>query len=92
VRATDLDVFGHVNNASHWPILEEVLDDPSFARVGRAEIEYLVPIDRATPVELLVADIAATSDAGTGAWLVGDGRVHTAARWIGADRSSERPS
>jgi acyl-ACP thioesterase len=85
VRATDLDVFGHVNNASHWPILEEVLAGPSFDRVGRAEIEYLAPIDRSTPVELLVAPL----DAGVGAWLTADGRVHTAARWIA---SADRPS
>ena len=51
VRATDLDVFGHVNNASHWPILEEVLAGPSFDRVGVAEIEYLVPVEPLTPVE-----------------------------------------
>ena len=85
VRATDLDVFGHVNNDSHWPILEEVLAGPSFDRVGRAEIEYLAPIDRSTPVELLVAPL----DAGVGAWLTADGRVHTAARWIA---SADRPS
>ena len=79
VRATDLDVFGHVNNASHWPILEEVLDDPSFDRVGRAEIEYLVPIERTTAVTL---HVAADGIDGVGAWLVADGRVHTAARWV----------
>jgi acyl-ACP thioesterase len=81
VRATDLDVFGHVNNASHWPILEEVLAGPSWARVGRAEIEYLVPIDRTTPVDLLVS----RSAGGVDAWLVAAGRVHTAARWRDAD-------
>ena len=85
VRATDLDVFGHVNNASHWPILEEVLAEPSFDRVGRAEIEYLAPIDRRTRVQLHVA----RDPHGVGAWLVADGRVHTAARWRDPE---DRPS
>ncbi|MET0580282.1 MAG: acyl-ACP thioesterase domain-containing protein [Ilumatobacteraceae bacterium] len=88
VRATDLDVFGHVNNASHWPILEEVLAGPSFDRVGTAEIEYLAPIDRQTPTQLHVARDGA--DAGVGAWLVADGRVHTAARWRPASGASVR--
>ena len=49
VRAVDLDVFDHVNNASHWPILEEVIAGPALDRVGVAEIEYLVPVDRRHP-------------------------------------------
>ena len=75
VRAVDLDVFDHVNNASHWPILEEVLAGPAFDRVGVAEIEYLVPVDRRHAGRAA----RATVDAGeVGAWLVADGRVHTA--------------
>ena len=77
VRAVDLDVFDHVNNASHWPALEEVMAGTGTDRVGVAEIEYLLPVDIDTPVELRAA---VTAD-GAGAWLVAGGRVHTALRW-----------
>lgn len=78
VRAVDLDVFAHVNNASHWPILEEALAGASpFDRTGIAEMEYLVPVDADSPVELRVVRTTDRTDA----WLVADDRVHTAARW-----------
>jgi acyl-ACP thioesterase len=38
-RAADLDVAGHVNNATYWEIIEERLD-PDLARGLDAEIEY----------------------------------------------------
>lgn len=83
VRAVDLDVFDHVNNASHWPALEEVMAGTSTDRAGVAEIEYLVPVDVDTRVELR----AAVAAAGVWAWLVADGRVHTASRWRPAGES-----
>ncbi len=78
VRTVDLDVFGHVNNASHWPIVEDVVVTAGAGRVGVAEIEYLAPIDLGTPVELLVAGAPGGCH---DAWLVAAGRVHTAGRW-----------
>ena len=76
VRAVDLDPLDHVNNASQWAILEEVLPaGPTGA--GTAELEHVLPIDAGTPVELHVA----AEDGSTSAWLVAGGRVHTAARW-----------
>jgi acyl-ACP thioesterase len=77
IRTVDLDVFDHVNNASHWPILEAVLTGPAVTRIGVAEMEYLVPVDLDTPVELHTV----ATDGHAGAWLVADGRVHTASRW-----------
>ena len=77
IRAVDLDVFDHVNNASHWPILEELLTGPEVDRVGVAEMEYLVPVDLDTPVELHTAIAPGTA----GAWLVAGDRVDTASRW-----------
>ena len=77
VRTVDLDVFDHVNNASHWPILETVLVRSDADRIGVAEMEYLVPVDLDTPVDLHT--VAADGDAA--AWLVAAGRVHTASRW-----------
>ena len=77
LRTVDLDVFDHVNNASHWPILETVLVRSDVDRIGVAEMEYLVPVDLDTPVDLHT--VAADGDAA--AWLVAGGRVHTASRW-----------
>jgi acyl-ACP thioesterase len=75
VRAVDLDPLEHVNNASQWAILEEVL--PAGRGAGVAELEHILPIEAWTPVDLHIDGDGAT----TWAWLVADGRVHTAARW-----------
>jgi acyl-ACP thioesterase len=84
VRAVDLDPLEHVNNASQWAILEEVL--PTGGRAGTAELEHVLPIDAGTAVELHVAD----EDGATSAWLVAGGRVHTAARWYRAAHAARR--
>ncbi len=76
VRRVDLDPFDHVNNAVHWAVFEEIGSWREAGRVGTAEIEFLVPIDIDTAVEI--------RSAGTDAWLVADGRVHTAYRWTPA--------
>ena len=75
VRAVDIDPLDHVNNASQWAILEEVLS--AGPRSGTAELEHVLPIDAGTPVELHVA----AEDGSTWAWLVAGGRVHAAARY-----------
>jgi acyl-ACP thioesterase len=77
VRVVDLDVYDHVNNASHWPILEAALAGPHVDRIGVAEMEYLLPVDLDTPVDLHTF----ATDGHAGAWLVSGGRVHTASRW-----------
>ncbi len=71
VRRVDLDPFHHVNNAVHLAVLEELVDG---SRAGCAEVEFLLPVDLGTPVEIV-------SD-GTAAWLVADQRVHSAFRWM----------
>lgn len=43
VRATDLDILDHMNNAAYWHAVEEVLPDPL---PREAEIEYRVPVNR----------------------------------------------
>ena len=73
VRAVDLDVLRHVNNASQWPIVEELVVDLA-DRTGVGELEFLRPVDRGGDVQLHLSG-------GTGAWLVVDGAVHSAARW-----------
>ncbi|NNE10651.1 MAG: hypothetical protein HKN41_00215 [Ilumatobacter sp.] len=70
-RVTDLDPFGHVNNAAQWAMLIELLG--CGAAVGTFEIEYICPVDIDDRLSLVVD--------GTMAWLVADGSPRTAFRW-----------
>jgi acyl-ACP thioesterase len=79
IRRTDLDPFDHVNNAANWSFLEEVIEGgPAAGRVGRAEMEFLAPVEFGAQVELQV-DSDSTSACST--WLVVDDAVHSAARF-----------
>ncbi|MGZ4150491.1 MAG: acyl-[acyl-carrier-protein] thioesterase [Actinomycetota bacterium] len=54
LRATDLDVLGHVNTAVYWAPVEEVLARlANRRRVVRAEIEFRGGIEPGDPVELV---------------------------------------
>jgi acyl-ACP thioesterase len=57
VRATDVDLHGHVNNAVYWQALEHVLSDdgPDPRRPLRARLEFREPIDLGDELELVVA-------------------------------------
>ncbi len=79
IRVVDLDPLRHVNNAVHWAIVEESL--PPRSRRGRAEIEYLRPIDAGTTVALATVDDGETRSS----WLIDGDRVLTAARWVPAE-------
>lgn len=83
VRRTDVDPFGHVNNAATWSFLEEAAELDDCERTGRAELEYLQPIEHGTgdPGIIKVLDGRATTT-----WLVADGAVLAAARWSPAER------
>ncbi len=70
-RSTDLDPFGHVNNAAQWAVMEALLSRVGAPRRGVGEIEFLAP--SGLRHELLVD--------GTEAWLVVDGVTTTALRW-----------
>ncbi len=58
LRATDVDLHGHVNNAVHWQAVEETLRANGIdAREPLvAELDYRDPIDRGDPLELAVED------------------------------------
>lgn len=61
LRTTDLDVHGHVNNATYWQAVEDVLLGPG--RVDstaplRAELEYREPIDVGDELEIATFDDA----------------------------------
>lgn len=51
LRAADVDILGHVNNAAYWAAVEELLDAPT----RRAVLEYRRPLDLGDRVELLRA-------------------------------------
>jgi acyl-ACP thioesterase len=57
LRATDVDVHGHVNNAVHWQAVEHALALHRFdpARPLVAELDYRDPIDLGDEVELVSA-------------------------------------
>lgn len=69
-RATDLDVFGHVNNANYWaPVEEWLAGDGRGRRIAHAVLEFGAGIDPGEPTTI-AAD--ATDDATTLWYLVGD--------------------
>jgi acyl-ACP thioesterase len=56
VRATDVDLHGHVNNTVYWQAVEHVLLDgvPDPSRPLRARLEFREPIDLGEGLELVV--------------------------------------
>jgi acyl-ACP thioesterase len=90
LRRVDVDPLGHVNNAVHWAVTEELRTDRS--RRGCAVVEYLRPIDPADAVDVLVAPTAPSAvEAGTDpddtarvgwrAWLVSGTTTLAALAW-----------
>ena len=77
VRRTDLDPFHHVNNAATWAVLEEVAQLDLRDRVGRAELEYVQPINHGDDLR----SIAISGDGRTDLWLTRDGVAAAVARW-----------
>ena len=55
LRASDVDLHGHVNNAIHWQAVEHALASSEIdaARPLTAELDYREPIDLGDDVELL---------------------------------------
>jgi acyl-ACP thioesterase len=79
IRRTDLDPFDHVNNAANWSFLEEVVEGPASSRTGRAEMEFLAPIEFGAQIEL---QVHRDTTSAYSAWLVADSSVYSAARWL----------
>ncbi len=57
LRASDVDLHGHVNNAVYWEAVEDALRAGPVDRYGPlvAELDYRDPVDLADPVELVTA-------------------------------------
>lgn len=81
LRAVDLDLLGHVNNAAYWAAVEEVVRDGQgdagslIARPHRAVMEYGPGIDPGDDVLLLVD----RHDERLSLWFAVDGAVRAAA-------------
>jgi acyl-ACP thioesterase len=76
IRATDLDVVGHVNNAAYWEAVEDELARCLPGRIPMtAECEHRLPMDLGDQVR-----VVSKVEGGTlRLWLVGDGGVHASA-------------
>jgi len=77
LRSTDLDAFGHVNNAIAWAAVEDELSrrgDPARFRVG--DVEYRGPIGPGDDV--VMASTLATDPETPRLWLTVDGEVRLA--------------
>ncbi|MEZ5407570.1 MAG: thioesterase [Acidimicrobiales bacterium] len=80
LRAVDLDVYGHVNNAAYWAVVEEWLDGHPLAPPFAASLEYAAGLDRGAEVE-----VAWEPASGGGAqlwWLAPDGTVPASAELV----------
>lgn len=78
LRAVDLDVLRHVNNAAYWAVVEEELvrrGDIGAPLV--AEMEHRMAMLSSDEVELRVED---RDDGGMSVWVVVDGKVKASAR------------
>ncbi|MAT06797.1 MAG: hypothetical protein CL424_17315 [Acidimicrobiaceae bacterium] len=74
-RVTDVDVFGHLNNAAQWALADELLQSNGFGRVGVGEVEFVT----ASQVEGTAT--ARVDDEGFDAWYGADGTSSTVLRW-----------
>ena len=76
VRAADLDVLGHMNNAAHWAAVEEVLSRGVAPTRMRAELEHGVSIGPQHVVSLH----SRSCDDRVEIWLTADDRMASVAR------------
>jgi acyl-ACP thioesterase len=65
LRATDLDVIAHVNNAAYWAPVEDELAARGCGRVSHAEIEFHTGLAHTDAVELCTSP----RDGGFACWL-----------------------
>jgi len=77
LRASDVDLHGHVNNTVYWQAIEHVLHGagPEPKRPLRARVDFRDPLDLGDPLELAVTGDEHHLDIG----FVVDGRVKAVA-------------
>ena len=77
MRACDLDVMGHMNNAAHWAAVVEAADRLGVAlSTFRAELEHIAPVEPHGDLRLW----AQRAGEGADIWLTVDGVTASAAR------------
>lgn len=77
LRATDIDLMGHVNNAVSWvPVEEALLARPQLRAPLRVSMEHPAPIDRGTTPMVTVVD----RDGGFDLWIDVEGTTCSSAR------------
>ena len=78
LRLVDFDIFGHVNNAAYWAVVEEILERHPTTVPYRAAIEYSTGVERGSSIA-----VANTFDGeGHFIWWLGDGLVPAASASI----------
>ncbi len=78
VRRTDVDPFGHVNNAATWSLIEQAARLDRGDRIGIAELEYPQPIEAEAPIAVCMN----RADGATSLWAHRpDGTMLVAGRW-----------
>jgi acyl-ACP thioesterase len=91
LRASDLDVAGHVNNAVYWAMLEEHLRGAGRALPLRAEVEHRQALEPgATPV--LVDEGSAVEGPGLRLWALDAPQGSVAASAVAATSRSAPPA
>lgn len=75
LRATDIDIVGHANNAAYWAAVEEELARRGTPRVARAEIEFRAGILPGDAVDVVFAG----TDRGLMTWFVVGDEVRASA-------------
>lgn len=77
LRASDVDLHGHVNNTVYWQAIEHVLlgAGPELGRPLRAHLDFREPLDLADRLELAVTGDEHHLDIG----FVADGRIRAVA-------------
>ena len=80
LRATDLDVLAHVNNAAYWEVVEEALARTGGVRGAlRAEVEHRIAVE---PGAAVTWAHARDDDGGLSVWVVADGVIAATARVV----------
>jgi len=64
LRATDFDLWDHVNNAATWAMVEEHLAHRDHQARFRAEVEFRAPVEPGGAVEVVVETTSAAGAAG----------------------------
>lgn len=74
-RASDIDFFGHVNNAAYFHIVEEALVDQEPTPL-RVELEYRTPISSRAPVQVYAASPSDGASTGCDLWVTSGDDLH----------------